>query len=79
MFIRANDMEPKMLKRLIWLAVTGGLALQAARLLARRETTRGRQTRRQSELQRWENEGGNPLPSAAGATPVRRRKAARPL
>ena len=79
MFIRANDMEPKMLKRLIWLAVTSGLALQAVRLPARRETTRCRRTQRQSELQRWENEGGNPLPNAASATPVRRRKAARPL
>jgi hypothetical protein len=55
-----------MLKKIIALAITSGLAAQALRLWINRESARQRGRAAADvaapEVQRWEAEGGNPAP-----------------
>jgi hypothetical protein len=62
--------EQPMIKKLLMLALTSGLAAKALKVWIDREATRDHREPARADVQRWEDEGGNPAPTAA-------RKAAR--
>jgi hypothetical protein len=69
-----------MIKKLLMLAVTSGLAAKALQMWIDRETERRDAARQKSDLQRWEDEGGpaTPTAQAEASKPVRRRSRSAP-
>jgi hypothetical protein len=54
-----------MIKKLLMLALTSGLAAKALKVWIDREATRDQREPARGDVQRWEDEGGNPAPTAA--------------
>lgn len=64
-----------MIKKLLMLAVTSGLAAKALQMWMDRDATRQTPGRDRADVQRWEDEGGN-LPPSSGK-PARKTSARR--
>ena len=63
-----------MIKKLLMLALTSGLAAKALQMWMDREPAR--QARDRTDVQRWEDEGGN-LPPGGDGQPARKTRARR--